>query len=155
MRAGMVILMGMMVLPSVLPADGPKDTDGPRFGVPLNLSDYPQGTPEQSLHSVLKAIESKRLDYLVAQLSDPAFIDRRVKLFGGRFQDQVDDTAARLDAGAVKLLTRYAKEGAWSKADKEAMVSLKDVNDRFVFFHKLGDRWYLDHRSKPDSKSAK
>ena len=38
-------------------------------------------------------------------------------------------------------------------ADKEAMLSIKDVKDRFVFFHKIGGRWFMDHRSRSIAKA--
>ena len=93
-----------------------KSKDSTRFGVPLDLAIYPQSKPSDAMASVLKAIDNKRLDYLAAQLADPAFIDARVKVFGGRFQDQVDDLRARLDPSTVKLLNRYARDGEWRLA---------------------------------------
>ncbi len=138
-----------LVLLSLLAGQPAKGPDAPRHGVAADLADFPQGTPEQTLGSVLKAIDRKRWDYLVAQLADPDFIDQRVKTHGGRFAEQVEDTRARLDPGTVKLFQRFLKDGEWKKADKETMVSLKDVPDRFLFFRKIGQRWYLEHRSKP------
>jgi len=126
-----------------------KNQEGTRYGVPLELATYPQGRPQETLASVLKAIAAKRLDYVVAQLSDPAFIDYRVKTFGGRFPEQVEDTRARLDPNTVKLLQRFSQDGEWQVADKEAMVLLKDVKDRSLFFQKIDDRWFLLHRDKP------
>jgi hypothetical protein len=155
MRIGFMWLIGLLIVSGLPAAEGEKSKDGSRFGVALDLAAYPQGKAEETLASVLKAIENKRLDYLAAQLSDPVFIDGRVKLFGGHFQDQVDDTRARLDPSTIKLLQRFAKEGEWRPGEKETMVALKDIKDRFVFFHKIGDRWFMDHRSKPAGKTTK
>lgn len=130
-----------------------EETAGTRYGVHLDLDTYPQGKPQETLASVLKAIADKRPDYMVAQLSDPAFIDYRIKTFGGRFADQVEDTRARLDPATVKLLQHFLKDGDWQVADKEAMVLLKDVKDRSLFFQKSANRWFLLHRSKPASSA--
>src|SRR5262245_48305379 len=68
-----------------------KEAKGARHGVALDLKGFPQGTAKEALASVLKAIDAKRIDYLVAQLADPAFIDARVKkVYGGAFSEQVE-----------------------------------------------------------------
>jgi hypothetical protein len=123
--------------------------EAPRYGVALDSKTYPQTTPQETLTSVLKAVENKRLDYLTAQLADPMFIDDRVKrLYAGNFQEQVEDTATRFDPSTAKLLGRFLKEGEWMMANETANVRLKDVKDRMVFFRKVGARWYLEHRTK-------
>lgn len=149
MRKAVVLVVVSLLGAVGLAAGLEAEKDGARFGVALDLETYPQGKPQETLTSLLRAVELNRLDYVVAQLSDPAFIDYRVKTFGGRIVDQVDDTRARLDPGTVKLLRRFLKDGEWQVADKEAMTLLKDMKDRFLFFQKIGNRWYLLHRSKP------
>ncbi len=137
-----------LVLAGLLSGDAPRTQEGPRFGVAPDLAAFPQARPEETLASVLKAIELKWWDYLAAQLADPAFIDQRVKTFGGLFADQVDDLRARLDPATVKLLHRFQKEGEWHRSDTETTLALKDLPDRILFFRKIGARWYLEHRSK-------
>ncbi len=145
-------MYGVLMVLSLLAGDTPKAAEGARQGVAPDLTQFPQSKPEETLASILKGIELKKWDYLAAQLADPDFIDERVKTFGGRFAEVVDDLRARLDPSTVKLLQRYQKDGEWRKADRETMVALKDVPDRFLFFRKIGDRWYLEHRSKPGVK---
>jgi hypothetical protein len=121
-----------------------------RYGVALDPTTFPQATPQQLLASLLKAIEAKRFDYIVAQLAEPTWIDDRIKrLYAGKFEEQVADTRARLDPGAVKLLQRLAKEGEWQIADKEAHLSAKEIADRSVYLKKIGERWVLEHKQSP------
>lgn len=143
MRTGAIALIALMATIS-----SAADKDAARYGVAVDLAAFPQGKPQEALTSVLKAVEQKRFDYLAAQLADPDFIDSRVKLFGGRFQEQVDDTRARLDPSTVKLLQRFLTEGDWKVADKEAIVLLKDVKDRTLFFRKIGERWFMENRTR-------
>jgi hypothetical protein len=118
-----------------------------RYGVAPDLKTYPQATPKEALASALKAAESGRFDYLAAQLADPVWVDERVtRLYGGRFEGQVEDTRARLDPPTLKLLRRFLTEGDWSEEGGQASASLKDVPDRRVYLRRLGDRWYLEHR---------
>jgi hypothetical protein len=125
-------------------------TNGVRYGIAPDFKVYPQATTKETLTSVLKAIDAGRFDYLVAQLADPAWVDDRVaRLYGGRFAEQVEDTRARLDPGTVKLLRRFLTDGEWTAEKDHASARLKDVSDRGVFLCKKGDRWFLEHRSKP------
>jgi hypothetical protein len=130
--------------------------EGKRHGIAPDLKTYPQTTAKDALASVLKAIEAKRFDYLAAQLADPDFIDDRVKrLYGGRFEEQVDELRQRLDPAAVKLLHRFLKEGHWTVEKQQATVTLADVPDRCVYLRRIGERWYLENRSNPPRKTEK
>ncbi len=103
MRKYIGVLLGLFVL-----LDGGaygQEKSATRYSIASDLKTYPQGTAKETLASVLKAIESKRVDYLTAQLADPAFVDDRVKrLYGGRFEEQVEDTRGRLDSRTVRAL---------------------------------------------------
>ncbi len=121
-----------------------------RYTIDLNLDAYPQKTAKDCLESVLKAIDGRQVDYLVAQLADPQFVDMRVKVLAGGFKELVAETRMRLaeDPAAVKELRRFAKEGQWEESEGAATVRLKDVKTRAVFLRKLKDRWYLENRQK-------
>lgn len=122
-----------------------------RYGVGADTTAYPQATPKEAFASVLKAIDGGKIDYLVAQLADPTWVEHRVKrVYAGRFDEQVNDTRDRLDPAAVKLLHRFAKEGTWTVGKSTAVVGLDGVRDRVVRLVKQGDRWYLAHDSTPE-----
>ncbi len=125
--------------------------DSSRYGVALDTATYPQATAKQTLASVLKAIDAGKIDYLVAHLADPSFVDDRVKrLYGGKFTEQVQDTTIRLDPPTVKLLKRFAKEGTWTIGKTSAIVSLDDVRDRVVRLVLKDGRWFFSHDSSPE-----
>jgi hypothetical protein len=141
--AGLVVLLA-------LAADAP----GKRFGVESDLKTFPQATPREALASVLKAIELKRADYIVAQLADPDFVDRRVKETS--YDDLLAEATAKLiqDPGAAKQLRAFLEKGKWDEGDDEASVSLGEGADRIVSFRKAGDRWFLKQPyRKPMPKS--
>ncbi len=141
MRSSFVVLLIFLA--------GPARADSPRHGIALDSKTYPQATPKETLASVLKAVENKRFDYLAAQLADPEFIDERVKrLYGGRFAEQVEDTAIQFNASTSKLLGRFLKDGDWTIEVDRASVRLKDMKERIVFFRRIGGRWFLENRWK-------
>lgn len=126
-----------------------------RYGVEVELDFFPQDSPKAALESVLKAIERKRIAYLLAQLADPKFVDERVKSYGGNFEELVTETTKKLkdDPAAVKELRRFLKEGEWEGGDTTASAKLKDVKDRQVFLKKIGERWYLENRMKAEAEA--
>jgi hypothetical protein len=124
-----------------------------RYGVEPRVRDYPQATPKEALASVISAIEANRIDYLLAHLTDPKFVDDRVKQnYRGDFDRLVRETTTKLrdNPETVKEFRRYLKEGEWETSDKSAAARLKDVRDRQVFLRKLDQRWYLENRQKPE-----
>src|SRR6218665_2407593 len=70
----------------------------PRFGIDADPDKYTQKTAQDALRSVLKGIEGKRVDYVLAHLAEPGFVDERVKQAGGKFEVMVRETTEKLDA---------------------------------------------------------
>lgn len=122
-----------------------------RHGVAPDLKMYPQGTPQETLASVLKAVKAQRVDYVLAQLADPQFVDERAKTEAGGFAALVREATDKLvtDPGAVRLLSRLAEEGEWKVEDSSATVALKEGSDRSVTFRKMDGRWMMKNQYRP------
>jgi hypothetical protein len=152
MRVMLAVLVGVACGAPAFARDTKEPAAARRYGVEADLKTYPQNTPKETLASVLKAIESKRADYLTAQLADPEWVDRRVKDTGGKFDDLVKEAAGRLidDPGPARLLQRFLQEGEWDVKDDRASVHLKENKERWGYFRKDGGRWFLENRYKPD-----
>jgi hypothetical protein len=144
------VLAGLVLLApaAAFAADAPAK----RFGVEADTKSFPQGTPKEALTAVLKAIELKRADYIVAHLADPQFVDRRVKETS--YDEILAEVKAKLvdDPGAAKQLRRFLKDGEWAVEETTATVSLKEGSDRTVTFRKADGRWFLE---QPYRKPAK
>lgn len=152
MRTGIALLLFLAWDPCQAPAQR-DDNASLRYGVALNLRDYPQASAKDTLGSVIRAITKKRIDYLLAHLADPEFTDRRIKeVYSGNFDEFVRETSAKLadNPSTVKELERFLKEGDWQEGEKSASVRLKDIKDREVFLRKVGNRWYLENRQKAE-----
>lgn len=121
---------------------------GARFGIDPDLDNFPQKTPKETLASIIAAIPMRKIDYLVAQLADPAWVDKRVKeVHGGKFEEMVKETSAKLidDPETVAQMRRFLKEAEWEDAEDTSSAKLKDTKDR-LFFKKLDGRWFLENR---------
>ncbi len=122
----------------------------PRFGIEAN-DKYVQKTAKDTLRSVLTAIEAKRVDYVLAHLADPAFVDERVKHTGGKFEIMVKETTQKLDADPESLreLRKFLSDGEWKEDGNTVSASCKDVKGKQVYFKKIGERWFFMNRVKP------
>jgi hypothetical protein len=146
------LLIALWLLPAVQAQDGKEDSvPAKRYGIEADKVSFPQQSPQDTFASVLKAIERKRIEYLLAQLVDPKFVDDRVYHYKGNFDELVKETSARLasEPDLLRQLTRFFKEGEWKEDKSSATVSLKDVADRQVFFRRIGTRWFMENRVKP------
>jgi hypothetical protein len=153
MRWAMMFLIGATFLSAVIAQAPKKETKSTaRYAIQPNVELYPQSTPKEALASVLKAIDAGRFPYLLAQLADPQWVDRRVaKLHGGNFDALVEETTQKLnhDRTSLKELRRFLSEGMWEVAEATATAQLKDVPNHRVYLRKIGDRWYLESRQQP------
>ncbi|HYT91841.1 MAG TPA: hypothetical protein VEL76_24210 [Gemmataceae bacterium] len=134
------------------------------FNVEADFDKYPQKTPQEALNSVVKALTDRRVDYLLAHLADPAFVQAKLKILKAQMSASLtDDTKATLafqrlvkatdehfrdDPTKVRELGRFAKDGEWATAESGAAASLKLLPARKVFLKKVQDRWYLEDRDK-------
>jgi hypothetical protein len=128
----------------------PDETPAKRFGIEADLKSYPQATPKETLGSLLKAVGNKRVDYVLAQLADPEWVDGRVKQTGGGFAALVEESTARLvdDPAAVKRLEKLHASGEWKIETDAASVRLKDSDIPALFYRKVNGRWYVENRKK-------
>jgi hypothetical protein len=133
-----------------------------RYGFDVNENRYSQKTPEEALKSVIQAIDGKKIDYLVAHLADPKFVDDRIKdykksqtgdddarafrAFGRLVQETTDHFLE--DPLLVKELKLFAKEGEWKADDANASATVKTLPDRRVFLRKVQNRWFLENKQK-------
>jgi hypothetical protein len=150
MRFSMVLVVAVASVSPLL-AQSPKAAlPAKRFNIELDLDKFPQATPKDTLASLLKAIELRKVDYLLAQLADPEYIDRRVKqVHAGKFDGMVEETTAKLanDPGAIKKLRRFLSDGAWDTQEAVASARLPDAPER-VHFRKIGDRWFFENQDR-------
>ena len=133
---------------------------GARYGFDVLESKYPQKSPEDTLASAIKAIDTKKFEYLMAQLADPGYVDKKIEeyknLFKGKEESRTLLAFERLgketakyfqdDPLLVKDLKRFAKDGMWKKEANKAMCTSKALSGRQVFMRKIQDRWFLENK---------
>src|SRR5207245_5080159 len=90
---GLLSCLLCVCLVSVAAAQEKKPGPPPaRFGITADLETYSQGTAKQTLQSIAKALDRKRIEYVLAHLTDPSFVDEKVDSLGGKFDVLVQQT---------------------------------------------------------------
>jgi hypothetical protein len=133
-----------------------------RYGYAYEPILFSQKTPEEALKSLVKAIDGRRIDYLLAQLADPKFVDERVKEYSAfqkgtdqaktiyAFERLIRETTLHFqeDPVLMKELRQYLKDADWDVKEDVASGTLKTPSPRKVFFRKVEERWFLENRQK-------
>ena len=150
-----VTLLAVALAAAGLAQDAKPEKPAVRYGVEPELERYPQATPKEALRSVLKAIDAAHFDYVLAQLTDPEFVDLRVKERNGKFDKVVEETRTLYAADPEKgrTLRRFLVDGEFEEMGDAATVKLKNVKSRSVFLKRVAGRWYLENRVSAEPKS--
>lgn len=123
-----------------------------RYGIEVDRDVYRQNSPEDALTSIIKAIQDKKIDYLLAQLADPAFVDDRVQqVYKGEFSGLVKETTATMidQPDLLAKLRHFHKDGKWEKSETAASIKVKDSRDQ-LFFRMVDGRWFLKNQKRPE-----
>jgi hypothetical protein len=169
MRKHPRLLWAFLVLVLSAPAasaqieEKPVPKDVLRYGFDYVPTLYSQNAPKEALASILKAIDDRRVDYLLAQLADPKYVDAQVAEYRAQFPQGkpegqtflafdrlVQDTTQYYlrDPVLVRELRMFSRDGTWDVADDVATGVHKDVPARKMFLRRIGERWFLENRQQ-------
>jgi hypothetical protein len=119
-----------------------------RYNVDYDSNSFPQDTPKHALNSVIRALNEKRVDYLLAQLTEPEFVDDQVrKVYAGNFDELVKAVRSKItnDPDVMKNLVRFSREGEWQLGETATSVKLKELREQ-AYFRKIDNRWYFQNQ---------
>ena len=120
-------------------------TDPPE---PDEPADVPAGTPAVAADAT--QVDAAQLDSAASSAaSHVGSVVAQVKERGG-FERIVAVVKAKWnnDPESVKEMRRFASDGIWEETGDTAAAKLKDVKARQMFFKKIGNRWFLENRTK-------
>jgi len=163
MRNGLTLLALVWLCAVSTAQDDPKKKVPLRFGFDVDEVTYPQQNPKDAMKSIVTAIDRKRVDYLIARIADPAYVDYWIDQYQ-RDIAQGKDEGKRLlafdrlvretnlyfqnDPLIVKELRIFVKEGKWTEEGDTAIGVAEKIPARKVFLKKIGERWFLENRQQ-------
>ena len=148
---------------SATAAQEKKNKPGHRFGFDVDETTYPQKTPTEAMASIAKVLDRKRVDFLLAQLADPTYVDYWVDEYKVEFTQGKEEGKRFLafdrltretiayyenDPLIVKDLRVFAKDAKWSEEEGVAVGTVETIPARKVFLKKVGDRWFLENKQQ-------
>jgi hypothetical protein len=151
MRNCLALMAVVMVSCLVLSQEKKTEPPPPRYGVKADLEAYPQGSAKEVMKSIATALERTRMDYILAHLTDPLFVDAKVKEFNGDFEGFVRNAEEHLtDPKRRQEFVRFLKEGTVEESGTSAKVTLKDVPKKQLTFRQSGGRWFMDNENEAE-----
>jgi hypothetical protein len=133
----------------------------PRFGFSLDEFTYPQNSPADALKSIVKAIDRKRVDYMLAHLIDPGYVDYWIVRYKDDFPQVKEAGKALLafdrltretqqyyqdDPLILKDLRAFAGKAEWMENENTAVGTVAAIPARKVFMRRINNRWFLENR---------
>jgi len=149
--------------PDAVAQDAAKQKPPRRFGFEVDETTYPQKSPAEAMKSIAILLDRGRVDYLLAHLSDPSYVDHWVERYKANFPQGKADARHLLafdrlvrettkyfdnDPLIVKDLRMFAKEAKWSEEGNVATGSVDTIPARKVFLRKIGERWFLENKQE-------
>ncbi|MSQ94883.1 MAG: hypothetical protein EXR98_10065 [Gemmataceae bacterium] len=134
-----------------------------RFGFDADDITFPQQTPKEAMNSIAKALERKKVDYLLAHLADAIYVDYWVDQYKDDFPLGKEEGKRLLafdrlarettlyfqnDPLIVKDLRTFAKLAEWKEDEGIAVGTVETIPARKVFLKKIGDRWFLQNKQQ-------
>jgi hypothetical protein len=163
------ILLGLLVASSSAQDEvKAKKKIPPRFGYPVDEMYYPQDSPKKAMKSIAHALDRKKVNYLLAHLTDPAYVDYWVDRIKAGYSQGKEEAKILMafdhlvrrteqyfedDSLLLKDLRIFAneKEADWEEKDDLAIGTVKTIPGRKVFLRRIDERWFLKNDQMEDT----
>ena len=154
MRGVLTFALGFLVVALATAQDKKADAPTARYGVAADLETYPQVSAKQALASVAKALERKRVEYVLAHLANPEFVDESVQRLGGKFDELVREVGTHLadNPKETQAFFRLLKEGNVEETGTSAKATHKDIPGRQIALTQKGGRWFMNNENEGEKK---
>jgi hypothetical protein len=158
----MSVALVLLGIASAAQAEGKKKTPR-RFGFDVDETTFPQKSPAEAMNSIAAALGRKKVDYLLAHLADPSYVDYWVDRYKVDFPQGKEEGRHLLafdrlvretnryfedDPLVVKDLRIFAKEAKWAEEGELATGTVDTIPARKVFLRKIGERWFLENKQQ-------
>ena len=156
-------ILAFAFLCAASPGQDGKKKSQKRYGFEVDEITYPQKTPAEAMKSIGLALERKRVDYLLAQMADPAHVDFWVDQYKMEFTQGKEEGRRLLafdrlvretvlyfdnDPLIVKELRVFARDAKWTEEGETAVGVVESIPARKVFLKKVGERWFLENKQQ-------
>ena len=112
-----------------------------RYGIEVDLKQYPQGDPRQAIRSVIKAIQVGEVAYLLAHLISPDQVDAKFHGDPKPLNALASRATPQRTGKIVKALRRQLDDGAWTTRRRLAWAEVDGAPA--LSLEKIGECWFM------------
>lgn len=112
-----------------------------RYGQEVDLRLYPQETPQESVESVIKAMHSGDITYMLAHLVSPTEVDRKLKGDREAFHKLAAKATPEKTKGMVVELQKLLDDGTWTMRRTLCWATIDGKRD--LTLERVGKRWFM------------
>ncbi len=122
-----------------------------RYGQNVDLKLYPQSTPQEAIQSVVKAMESADIAYMLAHLVSPTEVDRKLKGDRDAFRQLAAKATPEKTKAMVEELEKLLEDGTWTMRRNLCWATIDGSRD--MSLERIGQRWFMHNTplARPDS----
>lgn len=112
-----------------------------RYGQEVDLKLYPQSTPQFAIESVIKAMKSADITYMLAHLVSPTEVDRKLKGDRDAFRKLAVKATPEKTKAMVTELEKLLEDGTWTMRRNLCWATLDGKRD--LTLERIGKRWFM------------
>lgn len=123
-----------------------------RYRIVVSEDFYPQGTPEDTIRSIINAIENSNARYVLAHLVSPSQVDERLRSDVRELENLVAQMTPAKSHHLLVQLDEHLLDGEWKTGSRFASCQTEGLAE--LMFERIGDRWFMynvsPRRKRPD-----
>ncbi len=112
-----------------------------RYGQEVDLKLYPQGTPQEAIASVIKAMKAADVTYMLAHLVSPTEVDRKLKGDRDAFRKLAVKATPEKAKAMVTELQGLLDDGTWTMRRNLCWTTVDGKRD--LTLERVGRRWFM------------
>ena len=145
----LVVTATTLSIPSAVVAE---DVDpNLRYGIPVDPTHFRQDGAQQTVRSIVKALDDGKIAYMLAHLIAPEDVDAKLKLDRAALRRLADKATSDSTAKLRDALVDHLEEGRWIIKGGRALSEMKGRAD--LTLERIGGRWYM--HNVPRRKTAR
>jgi lambda repressor-like predicted transcriptional regulator len=122
-----------------------------RYGIPVDPTHFSQDGAQQTVRSIVRALDDGKVSYMLAHLIAPEDIDAKLKFDRAALRRLAGKATAASTEKLRNALVDHLEQGRWIIKGGRALSEVQDRAD--LTLERVGGRWYM--HNVPRRKTAR
>ena len=142
-----MIVVAAIVLSIAPTAAAEQPNPNLRYGIPIDPTHFSQDGAQQTVRSIVKALDDGKVAYMLAHLISPEDVDAKLKLDRAALLRLADKATAESTAKLRDALVVHLQQGRWIIKGSRALSEVRERAD--LTLERIGGRWYMHNVPRP------